>query len=170
VTAQLVAPERDVGMQGHYAGAVSRLLSFLLDALFASISFWVLSWLWTVGLNTLTGKDIDPTDHGLLTMAAFAAWALLYAGYPQAVSGRTLGMAIVGLTAMQRDGSRIRPLQGVLRVVFFPLSFLFFGLGFIGIVVGRERRALHDLLAGTVVVYSWNARAARLRFIAQQRT
>jgi uncharacterized RDD family membrane protein YckC len=168
VTAQLVAPERDIGMQGHYAGAVSRLLSFLLDCLFVSISFWVLSWLMTVGLNTITGENFDPTDHGLLTGAAFVVWAFLYAAYPQAVSGRTLGMAIVGLAAVQRDGSPIRPLQAVVRVLTFPLSFLVFGLGFVGIVLGREHRALHDLCAGTAVVYAWNARAARLRFMAQR--
>jgi uncharacterized RDD family membrane protein YckC len=169
MTAQLVAPERDVGMQGHYAGAVSRLFSFLLDALFASMSFWVLSWLFTVGVNTVTGENIDPTDHGLLTTAAFTCWAFVYAAYPQAVSGRTLGMAIVGLAAVQRDGSPIRPGQAVVRVVTFPLSFLLFGLGFIGILLGRERRALHDVCAGTAVVYAWNARAARLRFMAQQK-
>jgi hypothetical protein len=50
----------------------------------------------------------------------------------------------------------------------FPLSFLLFGLGFLGILVQRERRALHDLIAGTAVVYSWDARAARLRFLARE--
>jgi uncharacterized RDD family membrane protein YckC len=168
VTAQLVVPERDVGMQGHYAGAVSRLLSFLLDSLFVSMSFWVFSWLVTVGLNTVTGENFDPTDHGLATAVAFVGWAFVYAAYPMAMSGRTLGMAIVGLAAVQRDGSPIRPIQGVVRVLAFPLSFLLFGLGFVGIVLGRERRALHDLIAGTAVVYAWNARAARLRFMAQR--
>ena len=28
----------------------------------------------------------------------------------------------------------------------------------------RHRRALHDVIAGTAVIYSWDARAARLRF------
>ena len=50
----------------------------------------------------------------------------------------------------------------------FPLSFLFFGLGFLGILVQREHRALHDLIAGTAVIYSWDARAARLRFLARE--
>jgi hypothetical protein len=50
----------------------------------------------------------------------------------------------------------------------FPLSFLLFGLGFLGILVQREHRALHDLIAGTAVVYSWDARAARLRFLARE--
>jgi uncharacterized RDD family membrane protein YckC len=48
------------------------------------------------------------------------------------------------------------------------LSIVVFGLGFIGILVQRERRALHDLLAGTAVIYSWDARAARLRWLARQ--
>jgi uncharacterized RDD family membrane protein YckC len=168
MTTQLVAPERDVGMQGHYAGAVSRLFSFLLDSLFASMSFWLLSLLFTVGVNTITGGNFDPTDHGWMTAASFVLWAFVYAAYPLAVSGRTLGMAIVGLAAVASDGSPIRPAQGVVRVLAFPLSFLLFGLGFVGIVLQREHRALHDLIAGTSVVYAWNARAARLRFLAQR--
>jgi uncharacterized RDD family membrane protein YckC len=50
----------------------------------------------------------------------------------------------------------------------FPLSFLLCGLGFLGILVQREHRALHDLIAGTAVIYSWDARAARLRFLARR--
>mgnify|MGYP000216910185 CR=1 FL=1 len=35
-------------------------------------------------------------------------------------------------------------------------------------VFGRHRRALHDKIAGTAVVYSWDARGARWRFLARQ--
>ena len=42
------------------------------------------------------------------------------------------------------------------------------GLGFLGILLGDQRRALHDVIAGTVVVYSWDARAARLRFLSRE--
>jgi hypothetical protein len=31
-----------------------------------------------------------------------------------------------------------------------------------------NRRALHDLVAGTVVVYAWDARAARMRYLARR--
>jgi uncharacterized RDD family membrane protein YckC len=167
-TTHLVEPRRDEGMQGHYAGLMSRLFAFLLDALFASLGFWLLSGLVTLGVNTITGGDFDPTDYTLVTSAAFIVWAFVYGAYPQAVSGRTLGMAIVGLTAVDREGGPVGPRQAVLRVLAFPLSFVLFGLGFIGILLQRERRALHDLIAQTAVVYSWNARAARLRFLAQR--
>jgi uncharacterized RDD family membrane protein YckC len=37
--------------------------------------------------------------------------------------------------------------------VTFPLSVALFGLGFLGILFHTQRRALHDLIAGTAVVY-----------------
>jgi uncharacterized RDD family membrane protein YckC len=42
------------------------------------------------------------------------------------------------------------------------------GIGFLGIVFQRDRRALNDYIAGTSVVYDWDARAARLRWIARK--
>ncbi len=48
------------------------------------------------------------------------------------------------------------------------LARLDLGLGFLGILFGRVRRALHDSIAGTAVVYTWDARAARLRSLARE--
>ena len=48
------------------------------------------------------------------------------------------------------------------------LTLLTLGIGFLGIVFQRERRALDDFIAGTAVVYDWDARAARLRWMARQ--
>jgi hypothetical protein len=42
------------------------------------------------------------------------------------------------------------------------------GTGFTGILLGDRRRALNDVIAGTAVIYSWDARAARLRFRPDQ--
>ena len=84
--------------------------------------------------------------------------------------GKTIGMAILGLELVRRDGSRVGAGRVAIRVITFPLSFLLLGLGFLGILVGREHRALHDVFAGTTIVYAWDARAARLRFLATQRS
>jgi len=84
------------------------------------------------------------------------------------MSGRTLGMAVLGVRVVRADGKPVDPWHGVLRALVFPLSFLLFGLGFLGILVQREHRALHDLIAGTAVIYAWDARAARLRFLARE--
>jgi uncharacterized RDD family membrane protein YckC len=37
-----------------------------------------------------------------------------------------------------------------------------------GILLGRDRRALHDVIAGTTVVYDWDAREARIRSLARK--
>jgi hypothetical protein len=67
----------------------------------------------------------------------------------------------------QDDGSDASGRRAVVRTLALPLSFLLLGLGFLGIVLGDKRRALHDVIAGTAVVYSWDARAARLRFLSR---
>ena len=54
-----------------------------------------------------------------------------------------------------------------MRTLTLPLSFLFLGLGFAGILLGGQRRVLHDVIAGTAVIYSWDARAARLRYLSR---
>jgi uncharacterized RDD family membrane protein YckC len=56
----------------------------------------------------------------------------------------------------------------VIRTLTLPFSIALVGLGLVGILVQRERRGLHDLLAGTAVVYGWDARAARLRWLAHR--
>jgi uncharacterized RDD family membrane protein YckC len=43
-----------------------------------------------------------------------------------------------------------------------PVSTLLFGVGFLGLFLQRERRGLHDLAAGSAVVYDWGDRPASL--------
>ncbi len=57
-----------------------------------------------------------------------------------------------------------------MRAPALVLSLLTFGIGLIGIVIGREHRGLQDVLVGSVVVYDWDARVARLRFLARHPT
>ena len=77
-------------------------------------------------------------------------------------------MALLGVQVVRAYGTRLDPWRGWVRSLTFPLGFLTLGLGFLGILVQREHRALYDLIAGTTVVYAWDARAARLRFLARQ--
>jgi uncharacterized RDD family membrane protein YckC len=76
-------------------------------------------------------------------------------------------MALLGVRVVSADGAAATVRQAVIRTLAFPLSFLLLGLGFLGILLQHDRRALHDLIAGTAVIYSWDARAARLRFLAR---
>src|SRR5437016_10966528 len=69
------------------------------------------------------------------------------------LTGRTVGKWTTGLRIERTDGS----LPGIIRVLLrhlvgYPLSLLPFGLGFLMVAVSPTGRALHDLIAGTIVV------------------
>lgn len=157
-----------VSLQGHYAGAVTRLAAFALDQAVATASFTltVAVAAWTVSLVTNGEVQLD-TAGILIGMGAFALWLFVYYAYPWSVSGKSLGMSVLGIQVVAADGDDCSARSAVLRTLALPLSFLTLGLGFLPILFGRNRRALHDRIAGTAVVYSWDARAARWRFLAR---
>jgi uncharacterized RDD family membrane protein YckC len=106
----------------------------------------------------------------LLWGVGLTLWLFVYYWYCWGMSGKTPGAALLGIRVVRRDGSNLGFGRALVRTVVYPFSFLFFGIGLIGAVIGRERRALHDVAAGSTVVYDWDARAARLRFLARRTT
>jgi uncharacterized RDD family membrane protein YckC len=157
-----------VSSQGNYAGSVSRLLAYAIDLLVSSGLFAIGLVATSFVAEIVTGHSITWNKSNIVVAVIFAVWSFLYFGYSWAASGRTLGMATLGLRVVRADGAVLDPWRGYLRSLVFPLSFLFFGLGFLGILVQREHRALQDLIAGSAVIYAWDARAARLRFLARE--
>ena len=157
-----------VGFQGHYAGAVSRFAAYAIDVV-------VISGLYLLGLaaasfaaSIITGHSVTWHKNSPVAIAIYVAWAFAYFAYSWSADGRTPGMALLGLRVVRSTGARLSGGRAVARTLAFPLSFLVCGLGFALILVQHDRRALHDLIADTVVVYAWDARAARLRFLARR--
>lgn len=67
--------------------------------------------------------------------------------------GQTVGKWATGLRIEQMNGRDLSVVRALLRcLVGYPLSFLTLGLGFLVSIFNAQGRALHDLLAGTVVV------------------
>lgn len=159
------------GRQGNYAGAVTRLVAFAADVGASWGVFTVSLAAITFAIQLVTGKKIDLTQghiSAVIVLIALVVWEFIYFAYQWTLSGKTVGMALLGIRVVGTAGDAITGRQAVIRTVTLPLSFLFFGLGFLGILVNRDRHAWHDRMAKTVVVYSWDARAARLRWLAKQ--
>jgi uncharacterized RDD family membrane protein YckC len=161
-------PGRWVSAQGNYAGPVSRLTAYLIDLLVSTVIFQLalasISFVWSV----FTGHGITWHRDSIGVIVVYVLWQFVYFGFQWAANGKTLGMTLLGVHVVQADGTRLEPGQAWLRSLTFPLGFLTLGLGFLGILVQREHRAVYDLIARTAVVYAWDARAARLRFLARQ--
>jgi uncharacterized RDD family membrane protein YckC len=69
------------------------------------------------------------------------------------VSGRTVGKFVTGLSVVATDGSNPTFVSAIIRhLVGYPLTLLTGGLGFAFAAFNKNGRALHDLLAGTIVV------------------
>jgi uncharacterized RDD family membrane protein YckC len=150
-------------VSGFYAGPVSRVVSFAGDVVLATSAFTAaaaaVSWM----LATVLGVTLGTSERsGPFWAAALIGWLFLYWWASAAVAGRTPIMTLAGVRIVSRDGHPLRPRQALVRTLVLPVSLLAFGLGGAWMVVDRERRGLHDLLAGSTVVYDWGGRPAEL--------
>ena len=147
-----------VRRQGNYAGAVTRLVAFAVDVGAA----WGLFSLGIAGIDfavqLVTGHQFSLHKHQVFALVAIVVWVFVYFAYQWSLGGKTIGMALLGIRVVRTDGTPVRSRQAVIRTLTFPLSFLFFGLGFLGILLNRDRHAWHDRLAG-----------GRQRFLLPQR-
>ena len=128
-------PEQPAWPSGQYAGPATRLAAYAVDVAVSTVLLGVLTVGAIVAFDLVTGAR--------LFLYYFVSWATV---------GKTPGMALLGLRVTRRDGEAVRTGQAAVRTLAFPLSFIG-GLGFVGIVIGREHRALHDVVAGTTVLY-----------------
>jgi uncharacterized RDD family membrane protein YckC len=154
-------------LQWRYAGLASRFAAYVVDACASTVVFMLALAAISFAVSVVTGKPVNWNKGETWVGIAYLAWLFLYFAYSWAASGRTFGMALLGVRVVQSDGTDAGTRRAVVRTAALPLSFLILGLGFTGILLGRRRRALHDVIAGTVVIYSWDARAARLRFLSR---
>ncbi|MHB8220938.1 MAG: RDD family protein [Acidimicrobiales bacterium] len=165
-----VAPppiEKTLGRQGHYAGGASRLAAFALDVGAVWLVYTVGTAALSLATQLVTGHSLVLARHQVAGTIVLVAWGFVYYAYQWALNGKTVGMALLGLQVVRADGRPVTIRQAVVRTLVLPLSFALAGLGLVGVLVQRERRTLHDLVARTAVVYSWDARAARLRWLAR---
>jgi uncharacterized RDD family membrane protein YckC len=154
---------RDVRtVSGTYAGPLCRLLAFGIDAAL----MFVLFTLGVAGIDLLLGVFLDTGLEGrgdsLWSAVAAVTWIFVYVLITTAVAGRTPGKGIVGLRVVTSQGLAVTPGRALLRTVMLPLAAVVLGLGLLPILLGRDRRGLHDLIAGTAVVYDWGDRQAQM--------
>ncbi len=150
-------------MSGRYAGPVSRIGALGLDVFVISSTFTLLLAGIAYLIDVLFGSSADPTDSsGWIAAVVFLLYAFAYFWISQAITGRTVSQALVGIKVIRADGRPLGPGAAAVRAVVLPFSFALFGIGALMALVDRRRRALQDLVAGSSVVYDWGDRPAAL--------
>jgi uncharacterized RDD family membrane protein YckC len=76
----------------------------------------------------------------------------LFYGWCWTHGGQTLGMLALKIKVQQPDGSAISWRQALQRFLCALVSTAALGLGFLWILLDREKRAWHDRWSGTVLV------------------
>lgn len=160
-------PIRENSLLAYYAGFVSRLVAYALDIAFLTVFLALGSWLLTT-VGQLLGFEslfsfISETSQVTFTFGTISVGlvgALVIIGYILGfwiLTGQTLGMMIMGLRVVNKNGGRLGFWRAILRLVGMVIASLPFYLGFAWILVDNRRQGWQDKIAGTYVVYAWDA-------------
>lgn len=97
----------------------------------------------------LINSQINNTGWLIMILVAVTNFVLL-----PLISSQTIGKMLTGLRIVKTDGTSPSFMRLLNRhLIGYPLTLLTGGLGLILSIFNSEGRALHDYLAGTVVVY-----------------
>ncbi|CAN5708502.1 hypothetical protein BH23CHL7_BH23CHL7_23680 [soil metagenome] len=149
-----VSPEWEPAPPLRFTGVALRSIALAIDLTLVAIYSWLL--LTAPALRAWNGPVL-----ATLLVAPPAAYFILGWGR----FGATLGMRLLNLRiVLSRDGSRIGYLTatvrfGLVTVSLCAILFLIGGILILPMVIDRRRRAIHDLISGTVVIRpGWNRR------------
>jgi len=142
-----------------YAGFWIRFAARVIDAILLNIVFFVMRM--SFGISTFA--RIDGDIGGALARAAIGTLlslivASFYEIFMLAGYGATLGKIALGLQVVRPDGSGLTLSQATGRYFAQVLSSLTFLIGYIMAAFDPEKRALHDRICDTRVIYTMQAR------------
>jgi uncharacterized RDD family membrane protein YckC len=105
-----------------------------------------------IGPDLLVAGILDRNPMAVGAVGLFLGMMGLYQLYFAGMAGQTLGMRLMGIRLLSVRGGPPGPGRGLLRLLAFIPSVMPAGLGWLWALFDRERRALHDHLAGTYVI------------------
>jgi uncharacterized RDD family membrane protein YckC len=137
-----------------YAGFWRRFAASFIDGILLGIVGGVLGF---VAGIAMVSNGVDPTQPGpqlLLNLVSLVIGICYYAGMESSSSQATLGKMALGIKVTDLNGRRISVGQAVGRYLGKILSALILLIGFIMAAFTERKQALHDMMAGTLVVTS----------------
>lgn len=168
---------QETNLLGYYAGFISRFIAFAIDILIISFSIVAATWFVSVTANAFklgaflgfspdripwSRPILDFLTGPLVTGLVSIAFIVGYHVFFWVFAGQTPGKALLGLRLVTSSGNRLTPMRAILRFGSYIISALPLYLGFLWVLIDDRRQALHDKIAGTVVIYTWAARPDEL--------
>lgn len=140
------------------AGFFTRFFALVLDGIAVGVVSWIIMMVWVA-----FAAGASQTDSGVLAvlqavvgLAACLTIFLLqfiYFGYFWSKTGQTVGMKLLNIKVVMRDGESLSFMRAALRgSLGYWISGFFFGLGYIWAAFDANGEAWHDKLFDTRVV------------------
>lgn len=142
-----------------YASFWRRLAAFVIDCLFLLIVGVVVSLL--VGPRfPATPEEVEMIHRNDLNLGVLLNWAY-FAGMESSLLQATWGKYLMGIAVIDLTGKRISFGRATVRCFSKYISGIVLGIGFLMVGFTKRKQALHDLIAGSLVVHTKEGRAAR---------
>jgi CheY-like chemotaxis protein/uncharacterized RDD family membrane protein YckC len=153
-------PEERVGSRPPYAGLATRVVGFAADAAVVNAIALVVAAVIALCVSFLHLPV--PTERLLAAIGGvvWIGWGIGYFVAFWSSSGQTIGDRLMGICVRDADdeAAAIGPTRALLRFVGLWLGAIPLFAGYVPILLEERRRAFHDRLAGTVVVYGEGVR------------
>lgn len=151
---------RTGGLKGQYAGFVSRLLAYGIDITVITLMLIAFAWLIDTVTRFFPTVRFNPEVAVGLVLASvvFVITAGSYFIFFWTLVGQTPGKMLLGVRVVSLNGTLPTFWQSFRRYIGYYLSALALYAGYWWVLIDNRRQSWHDKLAGTVVVYAWDAR------------
>lgn len=157
-----------VGGPASYAGIGSRFLAMLIDGIIVGIPIGILSTVLSAMMaarviTRTSGRNYNPgmaaTDVGtffagfgfIMILSFLVTWAYFAMMESSAWQG-TVGKRIMGIRVTDMNGARISLGKATLRLAIKAFLSGWFLIGYIMAFFTQRKQALHDLIAGTLIL------------------
>jgi uncharacterized RDD family membrane protein YckC len=134
----------------NFGGFWIRVLAYIIDIIPLLIIGFVLA--------LLSGEDLINTDpsaplYSFTDLVGLIVGIAYFVGFESSAYRATPGKMALGLIVVDTDGRRISPARAFGRYFAKILSGLILLIGYIMVGFTERKQGLHDMIAGTLVVY-----------------
>jgi uncharacterized RDD family membrane protein YckC len=147
---------RPAGSPTGYGGFWIRLVAYLIDGILLNIAFGIVGAIVGISLIPADPAKMDPLE-ALSSMGSFQLVALVvtwlyFALMESSPRGATVGKMVCGLRVVTEQGERLTFLNATGRFFAKFISAIILFIGYLMAAFSDRKRALHDIIAGTLVV------------------
>jgi len=143
-----------------YAGFWIRVLAAIIDGVILSVVGLIINvplqlmlGVGSLRVGSVPNVGVLAGAFGIIVLLNFAI-ACVYSSFFISTRGGTLGMLVLGLRVIKGDGSQLNLGQAVGRYFAYIINSFTLFIGFIIIAFDDQKRALHDRICDTRVIYS----------------